>query len=103
MIKTAHAHLKEYFGCFDRSGIFLGTDASEYWTAEQFFNFSYPHFIGKKSAWVYTPIPNTRKIIYIPNGDSPNFATFDELLTSDSFGATARGSGCLVLKDSEHY
>jgi len=37
-IAAATANLKGYFGCFDVAGVFLGTDATEYWTVKVYLN-----------------------------------------------------------------
>ena len=85
---AANASLTRYFGCFATKGSrFLGTDKSENWTVEEFWGYTAPHFRTGKG-WTYIPIPGSRKIdIY------PTFAVFDELVTSDSFKATGRGTG----------
>jgi hypothetical protein len=94
---ATNANLKEYFGCFDSSrSRFLGTDATENWSALEFWNYSKPHF-DKGSAWTYIPRSGTRKIEQIDDFEgTPVFATFDELLYSSSFGATSRGTGTAI-------
>lgn len=94
---AANAKLKEYFGCFDSPrSRFLGTDATENWSALEFWNYSKPHF-DKGSAWTYIPRSKTRKIEQIDDFEgTPVFATFDELLDSSSFGATSRGTGTVI-------
>lgn len=91
---AATGNLREYFGCFyDERSRFLGTDASENWTAYEFFQYALPHFRGDGTpAWKYDPIPGTRKVDIFPSTEVPSFAIFDELLSS-KFGATSRGSG----------
>ncbi len=76
---AAQANLSEYFGCFSSNGRFLGTDATENWTVEEFYSFSKPHFDGGKG-WTYIPRPSSRKISIqsAPDG-SPVFASFDEV------------------------
>jgi hypothetical protein len=102
---AATGNLQEYFGCFydDRSR-FLGTDASENWTAAAFFEYAAPHFKGDGTpAWKYDPIPGSRKIDIYPSAEAPLFATFDELLSSVSFGATSRGSGTACYSSGHWY
>ena len=65
-----------------------------------------PHFSHGRPAWVYTPIAGKRKHDEIGEGSGDGglrFATFDELLSSESFGVTSRGTGALVMKDGFWY
>jgi hypothetical protein len=97
---AATANLLVYFGCFHPEGRFLGTDSVENWHVSDFYNFSKPYF-DRGSAWVFRPIHNTRKISYFPSEENPVFAIFDELLESESFLATSRGSGTLVYNSGK--
>jgi hypothetical protein len=94
---AATSNLNAYFGCFHSSGRFLGTDASENWTVAEFLEFCRPYFTRSSSAWVFKPITNTRKLTYVPDESNPSVCTFDELLESESFLATSRGSGAVVF------
>lgn len=96
-IAAAEANLNRYFGCFSSpTSRFLGTDASENWSALEFYDFSKPHFESGQG-WTFIPIPGSRKLEYFPSpSETSNFAYFDELLESRSFLATSRGSGCVV-------
>ena len=97
---AAQANLNEYFGCFTQNSRFLGTDASENWTVDEFYSFSKPHFDNGK-AWTFIPKPGSRKItIQTGHDDQPIFASFDELLDSVSFKATSRGSGTCIYRPS---
>lgn len=89
-------NLRQYFGSFHPEGRFLGTDASENWHVNDFYDFSKVYFL-RGSAWTYIPIASTRKFTYFPSEESPILCTFDELLESESFLATSRGSGTLVF------
>ena len=90
---AALGNLHRYFGCYyDEESRFLGTDASENWKVGEFFEYAKPHFNGK-AAWIYRPLCGKRKIVVY--GDK-QFATFDELLESESFLCTARGTGTLI-------
>jgi hypothetical protein len=92
----AIADLDGYFGCFfSADSVFLGTDASEHWTAAEFIEYAKPHFNGE-SAWVYNLIEGSRKLHTVEN----KVTAFDELLQSESFSTTARGSGSAIF-DSE--
>ena len=88
--------LSRYFGCFAKNSRFLGTDPHENWRAVEFLEFCRPHFDGTKPAWIYRPIDGSRKIDI---HDINNFATFDELLDSESFLCISRGTGALVKLD----
>lgn len=110
---AATADMSKYFGCFSSvKSRFLGTDASENWTAEEFFRYAYPHFKCGKG-WTYVPRRDSRKIdiiyneavesqVSLPSNPSLEgnvfgaFATFDELLDNSAFG-TCRGSGSLIF------
>ena len=97
---AAQANLNEYFGCFTKNGRFLGTDASENWTVDEFYSFSKPHFDNGK-AWTFIPKPGSRKITLQTGHDGqPLFASFDELLDSVSFKASSRGSGTCIYRPS---
>ena len=74
-----------YFDLMADDGVFLGTDAGERWTKEEF-----RAYAANRSGWVYHPLQ--RNINLTPDGNS---AWFDEILNSESFG-TARGTGVLI-------
>lgn len=78
-----------YFGCFAPEGVFIGTDAGERWTLDDFRTYARP-FFSKGRGWTYVPV--TRHIDLSPDG---NTAWFDELLRNDKYG-TCRGSGVLL-------
>jgi hypothetical protein len=81
--KTANLDL--YFGCFfNLQSRFLGTDKDENWDVAEFYEFSKPHFLSG-NGWTFTPIEGKRKFEVWNN---KTFATFDELLESESFEAT---------------
>eukprot|EP00428_Durinskia_dybowskii_P060867 CAMPEP_0170369604 /NCGR_PEP_ID=MMETSP0117_2-20130122/8070_1 /TAXON_ID=400756 /ORGANISM="Durinskia baltica, Strain CSIRO CS-38" /LENGTH=196 /DNA_ID=CAMNT_0010624331 /DNA_START=62 /DNA_END=652 /DNA_ORIENTATION=+ len=93
---AAKADLVAYFGCMDKQGRYLGTDASENWSSTEFYDFCKPYFATGRG-WTYIPIPKSRKVTYFPGPTSEGavFCTFDELLHNDSFGS-CRGSGSLI-------
>lgn len=80
-----------YFGLFAAEGVFLGTDASERWTVEEFRAYAKPHF-DQGRGWTYTPL---ERHVSIADGGA---AWFDERLHNDGLGET-RGSGVLVRRD----
>ncbi|KGJ87921.1 nuclear transport factor 2 family protein [Colwellia psychrerythraea] len=86
---AASAKAKPYFDLLSEDAIFLGTDASERWSKEQYKDFVVPYF-SKGTGWLY--IPTERNISIIQAGQ---VAFFDELLFSESYGS-CRGSGILI-------
>lgn len=84
---AASADLKNYIGLMDSSGVFIGTDATEYWKTKDFEAFCKPYFEKKKS-WDFHSLKRT---IYFSNDG--NVAWFDELL--DTKLGLCRGSGVL--------
>lgn len=86
-LAASKADFKSYMEAMDNSSIFVGTDASEHWTKNQFQKFSKPYF-DKGKAWDFKPLKRT---IFISK--LGNIAWFDELL--DTWMGTCRGSGVL--------
>jgi ketosteroid isomerase-like protein len=78
---------ENYFSYLADDGIYIGTDASEIWTRDDFYKWSTPHF-EKGKAWSFTA---SSRNIYL--SDDGNIAWFDELL--DFSGGELRGSGVL--------
>jgi SnoaL-like domain len=78
-----------YFDHFAPNGVFMGTDATERWTAPQFREWAKTAF-SRKSAWSFKP--HDRFITLSANGKT---AWFDELLDTPNLGP-CRGSGVLV-------
>lgn len=90
---AAKADFEKYFGKMTDDAVFIGTDASENWTLEEFKAYSKP-FFEKGQAWTMTA---SDRNIYI--SDSGKIAWFDELL--DSSMGVIRGSGIAVLENGE--
>jgi uncharacterized protein (TIGR02246 family) len=86
---AAAADEGRYFGHFTADAVFLGTDATERWTLEEFRQFAKPHFARKK-AWSFKP---TRRHVRV--AADGNVAWFDEELDTPNLGPS-RGSGVLV-------
>jgi ketosteroid isomerase-like protein len=86
---AANADAKRYFDLLSQDAIFLGTDATERWTKEEFQSFVIPYF-SKGQGWLYTPTQQNISLI-----STGQVAFFDELLFSESYG-TCRGSGVLI-------
>lgn len=86
---AARADGPAYFGLLTEDAVFLGTDASERWTKDQFRAYAEPYF-NQGKGWTYTP--RERHVGYAPGGAT---AWFDELLWNEKYGV-CRGSGVLV-------
>jgi hypothetical protein len=96
---AAETNFDTYFNIMTDDGVFIGTDATENWTKEQFENFSKPYF-DKGKAWSFRALERN---VYV--NDARNFVWFDELLAT--WMGTCRGSGVLEKKDEiwkiKHY
>lgn len=79
-----------YFGLFAPEGVFLGTDATERWTLEQFRAYAHGPF-SEGRGWTYILREGTRMIEFSPDG---SVAWFDEILDNENYGET-RGTGVL--------
>lgn len=90
---AARADMATYFAIIDEEGIYIGTDASENWTKQAFYEWSKP-FFEKGKAWTFRAVERN---IYF--SDDQSFAWFDEKLEA-SYGML-RGSGVLRLKNGE--
>ena len=77
---AAEAQAKPYFNLMSQDAIFLGTDANERWSKEEFKAFVAPYF-SKGTGWIYTP--TERNISLVKQGQ---LAFFDELLLSETYG-----------------
>ncbi len=89
---AADVDQKSYFDFIDDDGIYIGTDSTEIWTKQEFFDWSTPHF-SKKKTWSFKA--NDRNI-YL--SEDKQFAWFDEVV--DFGGGTLRGSGILINSGS---
>ena len=89
---ASEADFDTYMGLFTEDGVFLGTDATERWTTEEFAAFTRPYF-ERGRGWTY--VPTERWVSLSPDG---TVAWFDERLENAGLGDT-RGSGVLVLLD----
>ena len=90
---ASNADYEGYFGKMDSISVFIGTDATENWSKEQFEHFSKPYFDQGK-AWSFKAL---QRNIYA--NKATNFVWFDELL--DTWMGTCRGSGVLEKKHGE--
>lgn len=76
-----------FFNTLAPQGIYIGTDASERWTKQEFKAFAMPYF-QRDTAWAFTPLE--RQFYYSQDG---MVAWFNETL--DTWMGTCRGSGIL--------
>lgn len=91
---AAKADLKAYFDLFAPEGVFIGTDASERWTASEFQAYAEPLF-KRGRGWTYKPRSTGRFVDLSPTGD---IAWFSEILDNEKYGV-CRGSGVLRKVD----
>lgn len=91
---AAKADEKRYFGHFTPGAVFMGTDATERWTVDEFRAYAKPHF-DKGKAWSFTA--HDRHIMFAADAKT---AWFDEQLETPNLGPS-RGSGVLTLIGSD--
>jgi hypothetical protein len=90
---VANYDFEAYFGKMSSNSIFIGTDAAENWTLQQFKDFAKPHF-DKKKTWDFKALE--RNVYSNSKGD---IVWFDELL--ETWMGVCRGSGVLSNKNGE--
>ena len=90
---ASDANFENYFGKMDIQSVFIGTDASENWTKQQFEAYSKSHF-DKGDAWDFKTLERN---IYI--NESKTLIWFDELL--DTWMGVCRGSGVIGFDNAE--
>jgi hypothetical protein len=88
-LAAAGAQEERYFAHFAVGAVFLGTDATERWTVEEFRRYAHPHF-AKGKAWSFKAVE--RHVAF--SGDGA-VAWFDEKVDTPNLGP-CRGSGVLV-------
>ncbi|MDP3404516.1 MAG: nuclear transport factor 2 family protein [Brevundimonas sp.] len=81
-----------YFALFAPDARFVGTDAGEHWSVDEFRAYAGPYF-ARGRGWSY---PATERTITIAPIDCRCIAWFEEKLTNESYGQT-RGSGVMRL------
>ena len=86
------ARFDEYFGLFAPDGIFIGTDAEERWTLEEFKAYTKPYF-DKGRGWTYVPV-----VRHVNVSSDGRHASFDELLDNADLGR-CRGTGVVRRVD----
>ncbi len=92
-IAAAEADFAKYFSYYAEDGVFIGTDATEYWDKESFMVWAKPIF-DRGRAWNFTSIDRN---IYLDS--SGEFAWFDELLSTQM--KICRGSGVLIREGND--
>ena len=90
-LAASEANEPRYFSHFAAEGVFLGTDAHERWTVDEFRAYAHPHF-AKGKAWSMRSVRRTFGM-----AESGTTAWFEEDLETKNLGP-ARGSGVLVLR-----
>jgi len=90
---ASKADMEAYFSKIDTDGIYIGTDATENWSKQAFYDWSKPYFDNGK-AWTFKAFERN---IYL--SDDGALAWFDEQLKTSS--AILRGSGVLRFKNGE--
>jgi len=88
---ASEADYEGYFALMHEDGVFLGTDATERWTKEEFMAYAAPIMLEQERGWTYRP--RARRI---HTDDGARVAWFDELLDHERYGEL-RGSGVLVM------
>lgn len=86
---AAAADEARYFAHFAPDAVFLGTDATERWSVEEFRRYAHPYF-AKGKAWSFKAVER-----HISFSADRSVAWFDERLDTPNLGP-ARGSGVLV-------
>src|SRR6185369_6776907 len=82
------AKFDEYFDLFAPDGIFIGTDAGERWTVDEFKAYAKPYF-DKGRGWTYVAVER-----HVNVASDDRHASFDELLDNRDLGR-CRGTGVL--------
>lgn len=88
---AADGKLDAFIGAMSPNGVYIGTDASERWTTDEFRNFCKPHF-AKGKTWNFRPV--SRNIDFSRDKQT---AWFDEIL--DTHMGICRGSGVLQMQE----
>ena len=89
---ASEAEFDRYFSLYADEAVFLGTDATERWTREEFMDYARAPFETGRG-WTYHTLE--RHIAIATDGRT---AWFDERLENAGLGET-RGSGVLVMED----
>lgn len=93
-VAAANAQFERYFSCFAENATFLGTDAKENWTKNEFMDWAKPYF-EKRKTWAFASL---ERHIYFPE-QGGEVAWFDELLKTQM--KICRGSGVMVRENGQ--
>jgi hypothetical protein len=85
---------ESYFALFAPEAVFLGTDATERWSVDEFRAYAHARF-EQGQGWTYILRDGTRNIDFDPTG---TVAWFDEILDNANYGET-RGTGAMRWVD----
>ena len=102
-LAASRADAETYFGYFAKDAYFIGTDATERWTVEEFRKYAIP-FMSKGQGWTYRPKKRFVNYYYNSNDkqqkqNQQQIAWFDEILENDRFGVT-RSSGVVIRENN---
>ena len=86
-LSATNADQQAFFDAMDDESIYIGTDASERWTKQEFLTFAKPHF-DKGKAWDFKPYDRDVHV-----SDDGKYVWFSELL--NTWMGVCRGSGIL--------
>jgi len=89
---ASEANGELYFSLLADDAVFIGTDATERWSVDEFKAFAEPYF-SQGRGWTYE---TTERHIFVSSDGAT--AWFDEMLWNDAYG-TCRGTGVLNLTD----
>lgn len=90
---VAEVKFDAYFNTMTDDAIFIGTDASENWTKQEFITFAKPHF-DKGKTWNFKPL---ERHVYV--SEDGKTVWFDELLAT--WMRVCRGSGVLIKQEND--
>jgi hypothetical protein len=90
-LAASQGEFDAYFDAMTDDSVFLGTDASERWTKDQFMGYAREPF-SDGSGWTYLPTER-----FVAFDDDRRTAWVDELLTNEKYG-TLRGTAVLILE-----
>ena len=94
--KASQADEAAYFSLFAPNALFVGTDATEVWTLEQFRAYAHERF-ATGTGWTYRPNKEDRRISFASDGRT---AWFYESLTHQRYGQV-RGSGVVEFLNGQ--
>lgn len=93
-LAAANSDYDDYFSRFSQDGVFLGTDAAERWSLEEFKEYAKPAFDDGRG-WTYEVME--RNIVL---GETRNTAWFDEVLFNERLGR-CRGTGVVIKSHND--